>query len=174
MPLTGGITFTYDAGTQQFNYSGDAVGSFAYDPATDSGGSFTVAGMTFRVSGTPADGDSFGAAANNGGVGDNGNALALADLQAGLTMEGGTASFQDAYGQLVGDVGTRTRSAQITAEAQVALRAQAQESRDGLSGVNLDEEAADLLRFQQAYQALAQVISVADNTFQTLLGAIGR
>ncbi len=174
VPLTGGITFTYDAATQQFNYSGDASGSFAYDPATDSGSSFTVAGMTFRVSGAPADGDSFSAAANNGGVGDNGNALALADLQAALTMEGGTASFQDAYGQLIGDVGTRTRSAQITAEAQVALRAQAQESRDGLSGVNLDEEAANLLRFQQAYQALAQVISVADNTFQTLLGALGR
>ncbi len=172
VPLAAGITFTYNAG--QFDYAGDVAGSFLYNPATDSGSSFTIAGITFTISGTPADGDVFTASANSGGVSDNGNALRLAGLQTGLTMEGGTASFQDAYGQLIGDVGTRTRTAQITAEAQGALRAQAQESRDAISGVNLDEEAADLLRFQQAYQALAQLISVADETFQTLLGAIGR
>jgi flagellar hook-associated protein 1 FlgK len=51
---------------------------------------------------------------------------------------------------------------------------QAQEVRDTVSGVNLDEEAANLLRFQQAYQAIAQVISAAETTFQTLLNAVGR
>jgi flagellar hook-associated protein 1 FlgK len=106
--------------------------------------------------------------------GDNSNALLLAGLQSGQTMESGTTNFQGAYGQLIGKLGTQTRSAQITAEAQGALLLQAQESRDGLSGVNLDEEAADLIRFQQAYQAITQVISVADTTFQTLLGALGR
>ncbi len=106
--------------------------------------------------------------------GDNSNALLLAGLQTGLTMERGTTNFQGAYGQLIGDLGTKTRSAQITAEAQGAILAQAHESRDAISGVNLDEEAADLIRFQQAYSAIAQVISVADSTFQTLLGAIGR
>lgn len=106
--------------------------------------------------------------------GDNSNALLLADLQASLTMENGTTSFQGAYGQLIGQLGTQTRSAEITATAQAALKAQAQESRDNLSGVNLDEEAADLIRFQQAYQAIAQVIAVAETTFQTLLSAVGR
>jgi flagellar hook-associated protein 1 FlgK len=106
--------------------------------------------------------------------GDNSNALLLAGLQTGQTMESGTTNFQGAYGQLIGKLGTQTRSAQITAEAQGALLLQAQESRDGLSAVNLDEEAADLIRFQQAYQAITQVISVADTTFQTLLGALGR
>jgi flagellar hook-associated protein 1 FlgK len=106
--------------------------------------------------------------------GDNRNALLLAGLQSGQTMENGTTSFQGAYGQLIGKLGTQTRSAQVTAEAQGALLLQAQESRDTLSGVNLDEEAADLIRFQQAYQAIAQVISVADSTFQTLLSAVGR
>ena len=106
--------------------------------------------------------------------GDNSNALLLADLQASLTMEGGSASYQGAYGQLIGKLGTQTRSAQIASEAQAALLAQAQESREALSGVNLDEEAANLLRYQQAYQAIAQVISAADTTFQTLLSAIGR
>jgi flagellar hook-associated protein 1 FlgK len=106
--------------------------------------------------------------------GDNSNALLLANLQVAQTMENATASFQGAYGQLVGELGTQTRSAQINADAQGALLAQAQESRDAVSGVNLDEEAANLLRFQQAYQAIAQVISVADSTFQTLLSAVRR
>jgi flagellar hook-associated protein 1 FlgK len=106
--------------------------------------------------------------------GDNSNALLLAGLQSGQTMENGTTNFQGAYGQLIGKLGIQTRSAQITAEAQGALLLQAQESRDALSGVNLDEEAADLIRFQQAYQAITQVISVADSTFQTLLSALGR
>jgi len=114
------------------------------------------------------------AAAGSPAPGDNSNALLLADLQTALTMENGSTSFQGAYGQLVGELGTQTRSAQITAQAQSALLLQAQESRDALSGVNLDEEAANLLRFQQAYQAIAQVISVADSTFQTLLNAVGR
>ncbi|VAW82040.1 Flagellar hook-associated protein FlgK, partial [hydrothermal vent metagenome] len=82
--------------------------------------------------------------------------------------------YQGAYSQLVGLLGSQTRSAQITAEAQASLQTQAQASRDSISGVNLDEEAANLLRFQQAYQAIAQVISAADTTFQTLLSAIGR
>lgn len=114
------------------------------------------------------------AMAGSAAPGDNSNALLLAGLQTSQTMENGTTSFQGAYGQLIGKLGTQTRSAQIGAEAQAALRSQAQESRDTLSGVNLDEEAADLIRFQQAYQAIAQVISVADSTFQTLLNAVGR
>jgi flagellar hook-associated protein 1 FlgK len=174
IPLVAGITFTYDAGAQQFNYAGDAAGSFAYDPATDGGTTFTVAGISFSVTGTPANGDSFTAAANTNGSGDNYNALLLAGLQSAKTMENGESSFQGAYGQLISDLGARTRSAEITSQAQAALKSQAQESRDALSGVNLDEEAADLIRFQQAYSALAQVISVAESTFQTLLAAVGR
>jgi flagellar hook-associated protein 1 FlgK len=159
---------------------------------------FIVDGLSIEIAGGPSAGDRFlieptrsgaadidtlisdpraiAAAAPAAGAapGDNSNALLLADLQTAPTMEGGTTSFQGAYGQLVAEVGTQTRSAQITADAQSALLLQAQESRDAVSGVNLDEEAANLLRFQQAYQAIAQVISVADSTFQTLLGAVRR
>jgi flagellar hook-associated protein 1 FlgK len=172
--LSSGITFTYDALAQQFNYAGDAAGSIAYNPATDSGTTFTVAGVSFAVTGTPATGDSFSFGDNSGGSGDNANALLLADLQTAHTMEGGSTSFQGAYSQLVGQLGTQTRSAQATAEAQASLLTQAQESRDATSGVNLDEEAANLVRFQQAYQAIAQVISAAETTFQTLMNALGR
>jgi len=172
--LGSGINLTYDALAQQFNYTGDATGSFAYNPATDSGSTFTVAGISFSVTGTPATGDGFSIGDNSTGSGDNANALLLAGLQTAHTMEGGTTSFQGAYGQLVGQLGTQTRSAQVTAEAQAALLTQAQESRDAISGVNLDEEAANLVRFQQAYQAIAQVISAAETTFQTLMNALGR
>lgn len=172
--LAAPVDFVYDAGTQTFNYSGGASGSFGYDPVTDAGATFTVAGISFKVSGDPADGDTFTLAANAGGIGDNTNALALAGLQTAGTMVGGTANFEDAYSQLVGDVGTQTRGAQITAEAQQALQRQAQDAVDAQSGVNLDEEAANLLRFQQAYQALAQLITVADENFRTLLSAVGR
>jgi flagellar hook-associated protein 1 FlgK len=172
--LSSGITFTYDALAQQFNYAGDATGSITYNPATDSGTTFTVAGVSFTVTGTPATGDSFSFGDNSGGSGDNANALLLADLQTTHTMEGGSTSFQGAYSQLVGQLGTQTRSAQATSEAQASLLAQAQESRDATSGVNLDEEAANLVRFQQAYQAIAQVISAAETTFQTLMNALGR
>jgi flagellar hook-associated protein 1 FlgK len=142
-----------------------------------------VAGDRFLIQPTRSGGSAIGllvsnpreiAAATVAAPGDNSNALLLAGLQTAQTMENGSTNFQGAYGQLIGMLGTQTRSAQIAAEAQGALLAQAQESRDALSGVNLDEEAADLIRFQQAYQAIAQVISVADSTFQTLLAAVRR
>ena len=106
--------------------------------------------------------------------GDNRNALLLADLQTGLSMEGGNTNYQGAYSQLIGELGTQTRRSQIASEAQTALLAQAKESRESVSGVNLDEEAANLLKYQQAYQAVARIISVADDLFQTLLATVGR
>lgn len=171
--LAGNVTFTYDATNDEFTYTdGGAInGTLAYDPTTDSGTAFTVAGVNFTVTGTPADGDAFVLGNNTGGTGDNANALRLAGLQTALTVEGG-ASFQGAYAQLIADMGSRTRQADIGATAQQALLRQAQADRDSLSGVNLDEEAANLVRFQQAYQAMAQVVTASDSMFQTLLSAI--
>ncbi len=165
--MTGGGPFFADG--MQINIAGGAAAGdrFLVRP-TRSGG----AGMSTLIS-NPRE---IAAAAPAAGPapGDNSNALALANLQTTQTMENSTTSFQGAYAQLVGELGTQTRSAQINADAQAALLAQAQESRDAVSGVNLDEEAANLLHFQQAYQAVAQVISVADSTFQTLLDAVRR
>jgi len=170
----GTVNIQYDAATKTFSYSGAATGAFSYDPSTDSGSTFSIGGVTFKVTGDPANGDGFNLASNANGTGDNNNALALAALQSAKTMSGGTATFDDSYSQLVGDVGTRTSAAQATADAQKALKQQAQDAVDANSGVNLDEEAANLLRYQQSYQALAQLISVADQNFQTLLTSIGR
>lgn len=172
--LAGNVTFSFDAVNNEFTYTdGGAVnGTLAYDPASDSGSSFTVAGVTFNIIGTPADGDAFVLGNNTGGGGDNTNALRLAGLQTALTVEGGTTSFQGAYAQLIADMGSRTRQAEVGATAQQALLRQAHADRDSLSGVNLDEEAANLVRFQQAYQAMAQVVTASDAMFQTLLSAI--
>ena len=82
-----------------------------------------------------------------------------------------TASYQEAYSSLVSFVGSRTRQAEVGASAQKAISASLTDRKDAVSGVNLDEEAASLMRFQQAYQAAARVVTTADNLFQSLLNS---
>lgn len=136
-------------------------------------------GSTLRLtlSGRPQQGDTFAVAFNANGVSDNRNALKLADLQSKATVgvdpaaSGATGvSFSDGYGDLVERVGTLTAQARLDGEATAAILKQATDNRDSLSGVNLDEEAANLIKFQQYYQASAQTIKVARDLFDTLLG----
>jgi flagellar hook-associated protein 1 FlgK len=123
----------------------------------------------FNLSGNPANGDEFAIRYNSSGSSDNRNALALGMLQNTDTI--GTATFEDAYGQLVANVGTNAAQLQISADAGESLLTQAQATRDAISGVNLDEEAANLIMFQQAYNASAQIIQIARSVFDTLLTA---
>lgn len=174
-PLAAPVTLTFDAAANAFNLS--TGGSIPYDPASDSGStlSVTLAGLgdfQFEMTGTPANGDQFVLSDNSGGVGDNRNALHLAALQTRKLLFGNSASLGDAYGYMVADVGTRTYQASANAEVQDQLLSQAEAARSAVSGVNLDEEAADLVRFQQAYSAAAQVIATANTLFDTLLGAV--
>ncbi len=115
-----------------------------------------------------------GSNTSTGGVGDNTNALGLVALENNRNLLNGTASFQDAFGQSVATVGTVTHAAEINRTAQEGLLNQAKEARESVSGVNLDEEAANLIKFQQAYQAAAQMISVSNTLFETLLSAFRR
>jgi flagellar hook-associated protein 1 FlgK len=118
------------------------------------------------------------AATNNPGPpvtpnpGDNTNALTMANLGKTLVLQGGTATVNDAYNQLVTNVGNVTQSSTLNSTAQQAALAQATAAQQNLSGVNLDEEAANLIKYQQAYQAAAQAISIAQSLFTTLIGAI--
>jgi len=137
-----------------------------------SGADIDLNGWRVQITGTPAAGDTFTVSSNVGGVGDNGNGLLMAGLAQASVMIGGTATFGEAYGELIGDIGSRTQQNRISRDALGALRESAQARREALSGVNLDEEAANLLRYQQAYQAAAQVISVASTTFEALIGAV--
>lgn len=149
--------------------AGAAAGDrFVIQPTRGAAGDIDVA-LTDPAAIAAAD-----ASAGAGQVGDNRNALALAALQQKPTLAGGAASLGDAYQQLVTEIGTRTQSASSDADTQAALLTQAQNSRDSVSGVNLDEEAAAMLKYQQAYQAAAQVIATADQMFQTLLDATRR
>jgi flagellar hook-associated protein 1 FlgK len=180
LPLAGPVSLTFNAnalgpGVPGFDVAGIPGGPLAYDPASESAGkSFTLGGFQFDVSGVPQPGDELAIENNFGGSGDNRNALALAGLQDARQLLGGSASYQDVYGSLVADIAVKTRQAETGAASERVLLQQAMSARDSVSGVNLDEEAANLLRYQQAYQAAAQVIAVADEVFQTLLNATRR
>ena len=187
LPLAGPVTLTWTAdvngdGTSDdpgFNVNGPAgATTLAYDPTSDSSGAtFSLAAYgdaSFTVTGVPAEGDQFVIDNNSNGVGDNRNALLLAELQISDTMVGGTATFQEAYGQLVSDMGSRTHHADVNRQSSEGLLERHQMSLSSVNGVNLDEEAANLVKYQQAYQAAAQVVAVAGSLFDTLIGAVRR
>lgn len=104
--------------------------------------------------------------------GDNSKALELAGLESLKLMLGGKSAFTEVYGQLVADVGSQTYSASVSRSAQKVLLDQATQAREDLAGVNLDEEAANLIKFQNSYQAAAKAVSVANALFDSLLGVI--
>lgn len=152
-----------------------AVTGVAPDPspvAYTSGANIAYNGWQIQVTGTPQAGDTFTIQQNTNGASDNRNALLLGGLQKQLTLAGSSASYQDLYGQVVAQVGSTTHQADISRQAQDNLLKQVTAARDAVSGVNLDEEAADLVRFQQAYQAAAQVISGSNALFDALLSAV--
>ncbi|MES2819767.1 MAG: flagellar hook-associated protein FlgK [Pseudomonadota bacterium] len=131
------------------------------------------------VSGRPSAGDNYSVAFNTSGVSDNRNALKLVNLQSKTTIGIDPAaplttgaSFSDAYGDLVERVGTLTSQARVDGEATGAILKQASNNRDSVSAVNLDEEAAKLIQFEQYYQASAQIIQVARTLFDTLISSL--
>lgn len=109
------------------------------------------------------------AADTSGGTGNNNNALALENLQS-RSLVGGSASFNQAYASLVGDVGNRTNIVQVNLKAQQGLSDQLTDVQQSQSGVNLDEEAANLVRYQQYYQANAKVIQTGSTILDAILG----
>ena len=163
-PVT--ITFT-SATTYDVTGTGIPAGTtgIAYTP----GASISYNGWTAQITGAPASGDTFAVGPNTGGVGDNRNALLLASLQTGNTLANGTASYQSAYGQLVNTIGNKAHELDVTSSAESALLSQAVQAQQAESGVNLDEEATNLLRYQQAYQAAGKVMQTASTLFDVLL-----
>ncbi len=151
-------------------YSINGAGAFAY---TD-GDPIVVNGSTVTISGTPAVGDQFTIEANYGASGDNSNGLLMADLQSVGILDGGTISINENYSQLVSNVGATTHQLQASVDAQGVVKSNAEAAVSATSAVNLDEEAANLIKYQQAYQAVAQVISVVGTMFDTLLAATRR
>jgi flagellar hook-associated protein 1 len=142
--------------------------------AYTAGSNIDINGWRVAISGAPVSGDAFSVRNNAGAVGDNRNAFALADaLKAGV-LDNGTTSVAAAVERLTSDVGLATRSAQLSRDAAQSVNESDIAARDAVSGVNLDEEAANMLRFQQAYQANAQIIAIAGQMFDALINAVRR
>lgn len=137
---------------------------------TTVGGTPTIKyrGITLEFTTQPIDQDKFTIDGNQDGVGNNEAMLRLVDLEkAKVTPSGMT--ITEAYIERVNQVGSVARQASIAKEALTVVYQQAQQSRDGVSGVSLDQEASELVRYQQAYQANAKVMSVASNLFDAIL-----
>ncbi|WP_238066717.1 MULTISPECIES: flagellar hook-associated protein FlgK [Pseudomonas] len=147
-------------------------------PMVDGSGNSLGGNFTFEmsVSGAPKNGDSYTVALTGAGSADNRNALSVIDLQTKSTVEVGAngkgISFTDAYAKLVSNVGGKAGQAQMDSDATTALHASAVESRNGLSGVSIDEETGNLVKFQQYYTASSQIIKAAQETFATLINSL--
>ncbi|GGY66508.1 flagellar hook-associated protein FlgK [Pseudoduganella albidiflava] len=135
----------------------------------EEGTTLSFGGISFSISGTPAEGDTFIVGPNTSGVGDARNGVLLAGLQTSNILNNGTSTFQGAYAATVNFVGNKTRELQVGSAAADTTVDQAIAAQQSVSGVNLDEEAANLLRYQQAYQAAGKVMQVAGTLFDTLL-----
>jgi flagellar hook-associated protein 1 len=133
----------------------------------------TGPGWELDIRGTPAAGDLFTVELSKDRPGDNRNMLEMNGIQGERLIQGRT-TLQGGYNTVLADVGTQTRRAQISRDSATVMLESAQQQREALSGVNLDEEAANMLRFQQAYQAAAQVIATSSTMFDTLLNAVRR
>jgi len=121
------------------------------------------------IKGSPAVNDTFTIGPNTAGVGDGRNGVLLAGLQTKNILNGNSATFQGNYAGTVNYVGNKTREVQISSDASATAVTQASAAMQTVSGVNLDEEAANLMRYQQAYQAAGKVMQVAGELFDTLL-----
>jgi flagellar hook-associated protein FlgK len=129
----------------------------------------SVNGWTAEITGSPAAGGSFVVSANTGGSADNRNALQLGGLQTKNTLNGSTSSYQSTYGQLVSQIGNKTRELESTSKAQASMVTQITTAQQSMSGVNLDEEATSLMRYQQAYQASGKILQISSTLWDTLL-----
>jgi flagellar hook-associated protein 1 FlgK len=185
-----GLTLTYDG--SGLTLPAPAPAGLTLSPASITAGQTNTLNLTlttgtapnvqqysfeFSVSGRPETNDTFSFNFNQSGVSDNRNALKLVDLQTKQTVgvtpgiAGSGFSFTDGYGELVERVGTLTAQARMDSEATGAILKQATDNRDSLSAVNLDEEAANLIKFEQYYNASAQIIQVARSLFDTLISS---
>ena len=136
------------------------------------GGNIDVNGWQVQISGTPASGDVFSVSSNAGGTGDNRNALAAANLQNVGVLQNGTTSITAGVSALITGIGSQAQQINTAQTAQAAVNSQAQSSVQSITGVNLDEEAASLLQWQQAYQAAAQALTIGNTLFTTLIDSV--
>lgn len=171
---TASIAFTSNNGDYAWELR-DSTSNALVSSGTGSwqaGAPIALAGFELQLNGVPVSGDSFTVARTAYPESNNGNALALTALRDQRMVGGET--ITDAYASAMAGVGVRVQSARSAASISQAVAASAQSRQASQAGVNLDEEAARLLQFQQSYQAAAKVLQVAQSVFDTLLQVTGR
>jgi flagellar hook-associated protein 1 FlgK len=149
-------------------YSINGAGSFAYSD----GGNINLNGWQVQISGSPAAGDVFTVKSNAGGTGDNRNALASANQQSAGVLNNGATSINGSVSALITGLGSQAQQINTAQTAQAAVNNQALSSVQSASGVNLDEEAANLLQWQQSYQAAAHALAIGSSLFTTLISSL--
>ena len=157
------ITFT---GTGSFDVTGAGTG----DPTGltyVSGNAITFNGWTLKLTGTPQPGDTLQILPNSSGARNAGQAQGFLDLRDTPVFDG--VSLSDGYASVLAEIGTRVQSAKLASGVSGAMAAQAVQSQSSVAGVNLDEEAARLLQFQQSYQAAARILQTAQSVFDSLM-----
>ena len=170
------VTITFNTPPTSFNVTGLASGNLTNVPYTPGqpvpAAPASYNGWTMTLDGTPAAGDRFDVRANAAPGSDNRNMLALGALAGAGLVAGQT--LGDAYASLVADVGARVQAGQAAEAVSARLRDDAVTRQQNVAGVNLDEEASNLLRFQQAYQASARIVQASQSLFDALIAATGR
>jgi flagellar hook-associated protein 1 len=129
----------------------------------------TTDGVTATITGAPGNGDTFDIDKNTG-PGDGTNALAMANLATTKTMNNGTDTLSSSYSNFINNIGNVTDQLQTQSTSQTAVLNQVTSQQQSVSGVNLNEEASNLIEYQQLYQANSKVIQTAQTLFQTLIG----
>ncbi len=172
-PLGSGTIIPGQANKLQFSVPMvDSTGA----PINDANGVQKTFTFEMEVSGAPKEGDNYTVSLTGPGSDNNRNGQAVIDLQTKGTVEVGAngkgISLTDAYGKLVENVGGKTAQAQMDVDSTTALHTSAKASRDSLSGVQLDEEAGNLVKYQQYYTASSQIIKAAQEIFSTLINAL--
>ncbi|KQP45038.1 flagellar hook-associated protein FlgK [Pseudorhodoferax sp. Leaf274] len=173
VPVPANVTITFTSGTQYTR--SDVPGTFAYSPGTPiTYDGNTPPAWTLTMTGAPQAGDTLTVGAINPAYAplDSGNAKALMDLRDMKLFDG--APLTDGYASLIASVGVRAQSAQYSADVSKSIADGMEAQRAGVSGVNLDEEAAKLIQYQQAYQASAKMLQVAQSIFDSLISTIAR
>lgn len=169
-PSLGGATLLGTANFASTQYN---------DVMAQAGAPLNAYGYDFNISGAPSTGDVFTVGYNTNGIDDNRNGLLLSGLQTSDQMRknvvntaDNSMTFNEAYGNIISDVGGKTSIAQVRQTASQNLLNQSSAWRESISGVNLDEEAANLIKFQQSYSAAARIITTSQTIFDTLLSAV--
>ncbi|WJF90424.1 flagellar hook-associated protein FlgK [Paraburkholderia bonniea] len=163
-------TITIDAtGTTPVPYNPATGATLTINSATTPAPAGSMNGVTVTLSGSPANGDTFTIGANTGGGNDGRNAQSMSNLVSATVLNGGTSTLTGAYANYVNLIGNQTNQIQGMNKAQASLVTQITAAQQAVSGVNVNEEAANLLKYQQLYQANSKVIQASSTLFQTLL-----